>query len=110
MKDKVWVGKKVQVLSLEELERNHFKDRVGSFWFSEQNYASGSFLTNPKLKGNITISERQFLGKICEIVKIDDDHFTLMYQEWYFPEWYFSVCYPWMVKELPSIKHILDSE
>ena len=105
MVDKVWVGKKVQVLSLEELERNHFKDRVGSFWFLEQNYASGSFLTNPKHKGNITIGERQILGKICEIVKIDDDHFTLMY-----PGWYYSICYPWMVKELLSIKDILDSE
>lgn len=38
MVDKVWVGKKVQVLSLEELEKNHFKDEEGYFWDNESEY------------------------------------------------------------------------
>lgn len=103
MVEKVWVGKKVRVLSLEELEKNHYKDRYGYFWYSKESFMK--FGVDDSIKKNCIYRLMQRLcGKVCEVseemygffqIKEDSDLFS----------WHL-----WMVKEPVTIEDILNSE
>ena len=101
MVEKVWVGKKVQVLSLEELEKHHYKDEDGVFWYTEV------LINKPKTsitEGNILPKRMQkYSGKILEVYKVFDEGFLLKGGGY----WIWSL---WMVKEPISIEKVLEAE
>lgn len=110
MVDKVWVGKKVQVLSLEELEKNHFKDEEGYFHYrrkiwSQHGDGGESYYTKRLKYGNVCSSSmRKFCGKVCEITQVEESSFKIKEDS----ELYFWCL--WMVKEPVTIEDILEAE
>lgn len=103
MVEKVWVGKKVQVLSLEELKKNHFKDENGKFW---QGKNKPKFVSEKTWE--MTKAMRKFCGKIVEISEIRDKEECLSFK---IREGFEFWCWQsWMVKEPLSIQDILETE
>ena len=105
MVEEVWVGKKVQVLSLEELEKNHYKDKYGYFLYSKKEYSkneSGYPISRLRNEGCIIPQMQKYCGKICEVSQVREDYFRLKDRgcNWSL----------WMVKEPISIEKVLESE
>ena len=106
MVDKVWVGKKVRVLSLEELERNHFKDENGYFWYSknEENKHGNNSLYRLKYENTFNATMQKFCGKVYEVSQVRDSGFIIKEDTEHF------LWHLWMVKEPISIEKVLESE
>ena len=106
MGDKVWVGKKAMVLSLEELERNHFKDRDGYFWCSKNkdNQYGNDSVSQLRYGSCISPPMQKYCGKICEVAEVREEFFKIKEDgaRW---DWHL-----WMVKELVLIQDILEAE
>ena len=99
MVEKVWEGKKVRILSLEELERNHYKDKFGKFWKGKNKpkFVSGK-------TWEMTKAMQKYCGKICEVTEVREDFFKIKEDEAGYG-WSF-----WMVKEPISIQDVLNSD
>ncbi|OQA65595.1 MAG: hypothetical protein BWY36_00972 [Candidatus Diapherotrites archaeon ADurb.Bin253] len=82
MVEKVWVGKKVQVLSLKELEKNHFKE-FGNIWYSrnEEKKHGNNSLHRLKYENTINVSMQKFCGKICEVAEVREEFFKIKEDE-----------------------------
>lgn len=111
MVEKVWVGKKVQVLSLEELEKKHFKDEDGNFWYSENKYCKYGEDTTYRLRYENRMNDKmqKLCGKVCEVNLI---RVRFTHREYFrLKEDSASFCWHlWMVKEPISIEKVLESE
>ena len=105
MVEKVWVGKKVQVLSLEELKKNHFKDENGDFWYNKNEYSAYGKDLFYRLRYNNRINNimQGFCGKVCEVTELGKDHFKLKEDS----RFKFHL---WMIKEPISIEDILNND
>lgn len=99
MVEKVWVGKKVQIMSLEELEKNHYKDIAGYFI----DYRSFAEWFNSSISPEV----RDVVGKVCEVCEVSEITATWfkLKEDRYNRYWEL-----WMVKEPVSIQDVLESE
>lgn len=106
MVDKVWVGKKVRILSLEELEINHYKDRFGYFWYSknEENKHGNNSLYRLKYENTLCTEMKELCGKVYEVSQVRDSEFIIKEDTEHF------LWHLWMVKEPISIEDILNND
>lgn len=103
MVKELWVGKKVQVLSLEELEKNHYKDVKNRFWYDKE--ACMSYESRDSLIIDTILPEMQGIcGKVCEVSRVLRGSFQIKEDS----EVYFWGL--WMVKDPISIQDVLNSD
>lgn len=101
----VWKGKKVQIISLEELEKNHFFDEERGIYFYSEEYAVSFPIKQDLLRGIIS----------REIVKKHQNKIVSVNDEYLYP--YISLSLKeiedipiWCLKELVTIEDILNTD
>ena len=105
MVDKVWVGKKVQVLSLEELEKDYYKNGKGEFFFIKW-FDADEHDSYIKYGGTLTEGMRRYCSQVVTVIQVVKRNSFLIKEDKPFHK-YWNL---WMVKEPVSIQDVLDSE